>query len=122
MFTTFDDFYDNSILLDDNVAVQYKKEYKPYEKNLEWGFGCFQSINVERLDDIFLVYDREKLMEILKKCPNKTNEKTTQEIYEKNGGTIYFKDFNQLSNKNNQFNLSTKTSKDDMSYWTVPFL
>ena len=121
MFTTFDDFYDNSILLDDNVAVQYKKEYKPYEKNLEWGFGCFQSINVERLDDIFLVYDREKLMEILKKCPNKTNEKTTQEIYEKNGGTIYFKDFNQLSNKNNQFNLSTKTSKDDMSYWTVPF-
>lgn len=121
MFTNFDDFYDNNILLDDNVAVQYKKEYKDYEKNLEWGYGCFQSINVENLDDTFLVYDRDKLMEILKNCPNKTNEKTTQEIYEKNGGTIYFKDFNELLNKNNQFNLSDKTSKDGMDYWSVPF-
>jgi hypothetical protein len=107
--------------LDTNVAVQYKKEYKDYEKNLEWGYGCFQSINIERLDETFLIYDRDKLMEILKNCPNKTNEKTTQEIYEKNGGKIFFKYFNKLIIKNNQFNLSDKTSKDSMDYWTVPF-
>jgi asparagine N-glycosylation enzyme membrane subunit Stt3 len=107
--------------LDDNVAVQYKKEYKDYEKNLEWGYGCFQAINVQKLDETFLTYDREKLMEILKNCPNKTNEKTTQEIYEKNGGKIFFKDFNKMMDKNNQFNLSDKATKDSMDYWTVPF-
>jgi hypothetical protein len=121
LFTNFDDFYENSKLLDDNVAVQYKKEYKDYEKNLEWGYGCFQGINVQKLDETFLTYDRDKLMEILKNCPNKTNEKTTQEIYEKNGGKIFFKDFNKLIDKNNQFNLSEKAAKDSMDYWTVPF-
>ena len=121
LFTNFEDFYENSKLLDDNVAVQYKKEYKDYEKNLEWGYGCFQAINVQKLDETFLTYDREKLMEILKNCPNKTNEKTTQEIYEKNGGTIFFKDFNKMMDKNNQFNLSDKAAKDSMDYWTVPF-
>jgi hypothetical protein len=60
-------------------------------------------------------------MEILKNCPNKTNEKTTQEIYEKNGGKIFFKDFNKMMDKNNQFNLSDKATKDSMDYWTVPF-
>jgi hypothetical protein len=121
LFTNFEDFYENSKLLDDNVAVQYKKEYKDYEKNLEWGYGCFQAINVQKLDETFLTYDREKLMEILKNCPNKTNEKTTQEIYEKNGGKIFFKDFNKMMDKNNQFNLSDKATKDSMDYWTVPF-
>ena len=121
LFGNFDDFYDNSKLLESHVAVQYKKEYKNYEKNLEWGYGCFQAINVEKLDNIFLIYDREKLMDILKKCPNKTNEKITQEIYEKNGGKIYFKDFNDLISKNNQLNLSENFSKNSMDYWTVPF-
>lgn len=121
LFTNFEDFYENSELLENNVAVQYKKERKDYEKNLEWGFGCFQAINIQKLDETFLTYDRDKLMEILKNCPNKTNEKTTQEIYEKNGGKIFFKDFNKLINKNNQFNLSDKANKASMDYWTVPF-
>jgi hypothetical protein len=120
-FTNYDDFYENSELLNHNTAIQYKKEYKNYEKNLEWGFGCFQGINIEKLDETFLTYDREKLMSILKNCPNKTNEKTTQEIYEKNGGKILFKDYNELIKKNNQFNLSEKTSKNSVDYWTVPF-
>jgi hypothetical protein len=121
LFGNFDDFYENSKLLEDNTAVQYKKEYKNFETNLEWGYGCFQAINVQKLDETFLTYDRDKLMEILKNCPNKTNEKTTQKIYEKNGGKIFFKDFNELINKNNKFNLSDKASKDSMDYWTVPF-
>jgi len=121
LFTDYDDFYENSKILDNNVAVQYKKEYKNYEKNLEWGYGCFQAINVDKLDETFLIYDKDKLMDILRNCPNKTNEKTTQEIYEKNGGSIFFKDFNKITSKNNFFNLSDKTSKDSMDYWAVPF-
>lgn len=120
-FTNYDDFYENSELLGENTAVQYKKEYRDYEKNLEWGYGCFQSINIEKLDETFLIYDEEILMEILKNSPNKTNEKVTQDIYEKNGGKIFFKDFNEILEKNNQFNLSEKTSKDRLDYWTVPF-
>lgn len=119
-FTNFDDFYDNSKLLENNTAVQYKKEYKNYEKNLDWGYGCFQAINVTKLDEIFLIYDEEKLIEILKNCPNKTNEKTTQDVYNRNGGKIYFKDFNIVSEKNS-FNLSDETTKESLSHWTVPF-
>lgn len=119
-FTNYDDFYENSKLLDDNTAVQYKKDYKNYEKNLEWGYGCFQAINITKLDDIFLVYDEDKLTEILKNCRNKTNEKITQEVYEKNGGKIFFKDFNKAMEKN-KFNLSDNTSKENMNYWAVPF-
>jgi hypothetical protein len=120
-FTNFEDFYENSILLDTNVAVQYKKKYTDYEKNLEWGYGCFQSINIEKLDETFLVYDQDKLEKILDNCPYKTNEKITQDVLEKNGDKIFFKDFNELLGRNNQFNLSDKTSKDSMDYWTVPF-
>jgi hypothetical protein len=120
-FTNYDDFYENSNLLEENTAVLYKKVYKEYEKNLDWGLGCFQSININKLDDIFLTYDREKLIDILEKCPNKTNEKITQEIYYKNDGKIFFKDFHTLLQKNNKFNLSENTKKDSMDYWTVPF-
>lgn len=120
-FTNYDDFYENSKLLEDNTAVQYKKEYINYETNLEWGYGCFQAINIEKLDETFLTYDENSLMEILKNSPNKTNEKITQDIYEKNGGKIHFRDFKELVNKNNQFNLSEKVSKNSMDYWTVPF-
>lgn len=120
-FTTYDDFYENSLLLDDNTAVQYKKEYKNYEKNLEWGYGCFQSINIDKLDDIFIIYDEEKLINMLKTSPNKTNEKTTQDVFLKNNGKIFFKDFNKLIEKNNQFNLSEKIQKNKMDYWAVPF-
>lgn len=120
LFTNYDDFYENSKLLDNFTAVQYKKEWKNFEKNLEWGYGCFQSINTSKLDDTFLIYDEEKLTEILRNCPNKTNEKTTQEVYLKNGGSIEFKDYNKLTKKNS-FNLSDNTTKENMSYWTVPF-
>ena len=89
-FTNFEDFYENSILLDTNVAVQYKKKYTDYEKNLEWGYGCFQSINIEKLDETFLVYDQDKLEKILDNCPYKTNEKITQDVLEKNGNKIFF--------------------------------
>lgn len=119
-FNEFGEFYDNSKLLDENTAIVYKKEYKNFEKNLEWGYGCFQSINITKLDDIFLIFDEEKLTNILKNCPNKTNEKTTQEVYEMNGGKIHFKDFTKLSEKN-KFNLSDETSKESMSHWAVPF-
>lgn len=119
-FTKYDDFYENNKLLDSYTAVQYKKENRNFEKNLDWGYGCFQAINTEKLDDIFLIYDEEKLIEILKNCPNKTNEKTTEEIYKKNGGTIYFKDFTILS-ESNKFNLSENTSKENLNYWVVPY-
>lgn len=120
VFNEFGEFYDNSKLLEENTAIVYKKEYKNFEKNLEWGYGCFQSINIKKLDDIFLTYDEEKLTNILKNCPNKTNEKTTQEVYQLNGGKVYFKDFNKLS-ESNDFNLSDNTIKEDLNYWTLPF-
>ena len=73
------------------------------------------------MDETFLVYDQDKLEKILDNCPYKTNEKITQDVLEKNGDKIFFKDFNELLGRNNQFNLSDKTSKDSMDYWTVPF-
>ena len=119
-FRNYEDFYDNSKLLNDYTAVLYKKQYKNFEKNLEWGYGCFQSINLKKLDEIFLIYDKEKLIEILRNCPNKTNEKITQEVYLRNGGQVYFKDFEKISSVNS-FNLSDETTKEDLNYWTVPF-
>jgi len=120
VFNEFSEFYDNSKLLDENTAIVYKKEYKNFEKNLEWGYGCFQSINIKKIDDIFLTFDEERLTNILRNCPNKTNEKTTQEIYELNGGKVLFKDFNKLI-EFNKFNLSDETLKEDLNYWALPF-
>lgn len=119
-FTNYDDFYDNSKILNDHIAVQYKKEYRNYEKNLDWGYGCFQSVNIKKLDEIFIIYDEEKLLEILKNCPNKTNEKTVQEIYEINNGKVFFKNYDNLLIYN-KFNLSDDTSKENLSCWAVPY-
>jgi hypothetical protein len=119
--TNFDDLYEDNKLLDDYTAIQYKKTSRNFENNLEWGFGCYQSINVEKLDDNLLIYDREKLLDILLKSTSKTNEKITQDLYELNGGKILFKDFENLLSKNNEFNLSNETKKEDLSGWYVPF-
>lgn len=115
------ELYDNSNLLDkyDNVVIQ--KEQRNYEVNIAWPMGNFMSFKVDKIDEIFTTYDKEKLLDILIESNAKTNEKITNDIMKLNGNSIYIKDYDFIKNKDILFSLSDKTSKEEGSYWTVPF-
>lgn len=115
------ELYDNSRLLDDYDNVVIQKEEKDYEENIAWPMGNFMSFKVDSIDEIFLNYDKEKLLEILFNSTSKTNEKITNDIMKMNNNKIFVKDYNKVKLKDIQFALSNKTSKDNMNYWTVPF-
>lgn len=117
----YSDLYENSILLDNYDSVLVKKEARQYEDNLYWGQGFFMSIKVKTLNKLFLEFDREKLLDILLKSNAKTNEKITEEILSKKGNTIYFKDYDLVVNKDNQYKLSNLTEKESLSNWVIPF-
>jgi hypothetical protein len=115
------ELYDNSKLLDeyDNVVIQ--KEQRDYEMNLAWPMGNFMSFKVDKIDEIFTTYDKEKLLDILFKSDSKTNEKITNDIMKLNGNNVYIKDYDVIKTKDILFALSDKTSKEESNYWTVPF-
>jgi hypothetical protein len=115
------DLYDNSKLLDQYDSVLIKKEPRQYEDNLYWGQGFFISIKLDRLNKLFLEFDREKLLDILSNSTAKTNEKITEEILSKDGNTIYFKDYDKVVSKNNHYKLSNITEKESLSNWVIPF-
>lgn len=117
----YTDLYENRELIKDFVAINYKKEYRNFELNLEWGYGCFQTINLSKAPVEMLKYDRDFLLEILKNSFNKTNEKITQDLYLSEGHQIYFRSFDEIIEKGNKFNLSINTQKDFLDYWSVPF-
>ena len=70
------ELYDNSKLLDeyDNVVIQ--KEQRDYELNLAWPMGNFMSFKVDKIDEIFTTYDKEKLLDILFKSDGKPMKKS----------------------------------------------
>lgn len=117
----YTDLYENKELIKDFVAINYKKEYRNYELNLEWGYGCFQTINLIKIPEEMTKYNREYLMDILKSSPIKTNEKITEDLYLSKDETIHYKDLQELLNKGNEFNLSINSEKDSLDYWSVPF-
>lgn len=117
----YSELYDNSVKIKNYTAITYKKEFRNYESNLEWGYGCFQTINIEKVTEKMLVFDEDFYLELLDKSSNKTNEKITQDLYLSKGGEILFKNFDILSDNGNRFNLSSKSKKDEMDYWTLPF-
>lgn len=115
------ELYDNSKLLDkyDNIVIQ--KEQRNYEANIAWPLGNFMSFKVDSINELLTIYNKEKLLEILLNSPSKTNEKITNDIMKMNGNTIYIKNYEQVKLKDIKFALSDNTSKETMSYWTVPF-
>lgn len=117
----YTDLYNNKELIKDFVAINYKKKYQNYELNLEWGYGCFQTINLSKVPEEMTKYNRGFLMDLLKESNNKTNEKITQDLYLSRGGSIYYKDLKELLDKGNDLNLSINTEKDLLDYWSVPF-
>lgn len=115
------ELYDNSKLLDeyDNVVIQ--KEQRDYEENIAWPMGNFMSFKVDSINELFTIYDKEKLLKILFDSNSKTNEKITNDIMKMNNNTIYVKNYDEIKLKDIQFALSNNTSKETMNYWTVPY-
>jgi len=116
----FSEFQDNSILLENYNSIQYQKESKDYETNLGWGIGNFISMRVDKLDNIFLEYNKDKLLSLIKNNFSKTNEKYTQEILDLNPPRLV-KDYQILIDKNIKINLSSISEKDKLDFWTVPY-
>jgi hypothetical protein len=120
-FKDFEELTIHSKLLDEYDWVAIKGDDIPFANNIDWPVGNFMSFKVETLNDTFLKYDRNLLLEILLKSRNKTNEKITTEIMQSNGGKTYIRDYKTEVSKKNNFGLSINTSKESSSYWAVPF-
>ena len=117
-FTNTDFLSVNSNHLENNVAVQYVENLT--HNHLAWGYGCIQSINIEKLNSTFLEYNREKLLNLLTKNPNKTCESITEEVYLMDGESIYKEEIKSLTNIGCKFNLSRELSSNEMDNWVVP--
>ena len=115
------EFYLNRQLIGDYVAIQYKKEYRNFERNLAGAVGFFQSFNLDKLNPIFTNFNRDSLLEILRNSPHKTNEIIGDQILKMDGFEILTKDYTDLTWGNNLFNLSENTAKDTLDDWTVPY-
>jgi len=121
IINNYSEFYENNELLNKYVTIQYKKEYRNFDWNVEGGVGVFQSINLNKINKIFTTYDEKELLKILKEAPNKTNEIIYQDLYKLDGEEILYKNWDDLLNQGNIFNQSISTQKDDLNDWTVPF-
>jgi hypothetical protein len=118
----FTDLYENSKLLDEYDSVVMKKEERYGDSiNLEWGLGCFMSFKLDTMNNLFLEYDREKLLEILLNSSSKTNEKITNDILLSNNNKMYIKNYDSVLGKGNQFNLSMNTERDSLNHWAIPY-
>lgn len=120
----YTDLYENNTLLDNYVAVQYTKDQSEFDAGeaiAVWGYGCFQSINLEKINPVLTSYNKETLLNMLKDTRYKTNEKITQEMLLLDGEKIFFKNLIEIENKNNKFNLSSNIQENNLNDWTIPF-
>jgi hypothetical protein len=115
------ELFDNSKLLNEYDSVVIQKDKTISKNYLAWPMGNFMSFKVKSIDEILTTYDRERLLEMLLESPFKTNEKITNDVMLMNGNTIYIKNYEDIKHKDIKFELSDNTSKESMSYWTVPF-
>lgn len=120
-FRDTNELYLHSKLLNDYDWVSIKKEERNFEDNLSWPMGNFCSFKINSVDDIFLNYNRDVLLDILEKSENKTNEKITNDVMTSKGNKVYVRDFDNEISKENTFGLSKLTSRDSLAYWTVPY-
>lgn len=124
IITDYSEFYENNKLLDEYATIQYTNDthefYEP-EKKYDWGYGVFQSFNLNKINKLLTTYNEEELLKILDNSSYKTNEAIYQDLYRLDGEKILYKDWNDLLQKGNQFNLSVDTQKDDLNDWFVPF-
>ena len=109
----FDEFFDNTKLLDSYASIQYKNK-----DILPWGIGNFMSFNLTQIDPLFLEYNEEKLLSFIEHY-GKTNERVTEEILSRTSRLE--KDFKVLEDKGIKVNLSSEAQKDDLDFWTVPY-
>lgn len=111
----------NSDLLENYDSVVINKKPKDYDSNLYWGQGFFISFKVGSLDDDFLFFDRDKLLELLVNSPSKTNEKITDDILRRNGRKVFEIDYEDMVKYKNEYKISDKTEKESLSGWSVPY-
>lgn len=124
IITNPSEFYENSKLLEKYVTIQYinnESEFYGSDNKNDWGYGVFQSFNLNKVNKLLVTYNEKELIKILDNSPFKTNEAIYQDLYKLDGEEILYKSWDELSKKGNQFNLSSKIQKNDLNDWFVPF-
>lgn len=111
----FDELLDNNKLLDSYDSIQYKF---PSSEGMPWGIGNLMSLNITKIDTLFLEYNKEKLLSFIEDF-GKTNERVTELILSK--GSKLDKDVQLLLDKGFKLNQSSKCAKDELDFWTVPY-
>jgi hypothetical protein len=112
----------HSKLLDEYDLVSIIKEEENFSQfNLDCPIGNFYSFKMNSLDDSFLTYRKELLLNILEKSLSKTNEKVTHDLFLWKNKKIKYRDYYRDISQKNLYGLSRLTIRDEMNYWTVPY-
>ena len=111
----FDELLDNNKLLDSYDSIQYKF---PSSEGMPWGIGNLMSLNITKIDTLFLEYNKEKLLSFIE-YKGKTNERVTDLILSR--GSKLDKDIQILYDSGYKLNQSSECGKDELDFWTVPY-
>jgi len=120
LINDYSDFYENSTLLNEYDCVLIKKQSKDYEENLDSAQGFFISARMDRIDGRFQTFDKESLINLMYEFGSKTNEKITLGILTKNK-KVFIKNYYDVVEKNNFYNLSRNIQAQSTDGWYVPF-
>jgi hypothetical protein len=109
----FDEFFDNTKLLDSYASIQYKDK-----SVLDWGVGSFISFNLTQIDKLLLEYNEKELLSFIE-YKAKTNERVTEKLLSKTPRLE--KELKVLTDKGIKLSLSSLSKKDELDFWTVPY-
>jgi hypothetical protein len=116
----FSEFKENKKLIEEGCDSVFYINENSY--NGKWDYevivGSFQSLKVSSIPDIFMEFNKEKILQIIEKNPTKSAEKMFEDIIS-DGKKIIKKNVSLLNN-GNILRISEKL-QDDKHPWAVPY-
>jgi len=117
VINNFDEFLENSILLNTNSCVSYTKSKDTVDDIL---FGSCISYNLNDLHPDFLVLNEEKIKNKIRNSKSKSPEGIAKELYHHKGDAIV-KSKSLLDIKGNSFGIIDGQMENNFIPWGVPF-
>ena len=117
IINNFDEFFDNSKLLDKYDAIIYNKTESTVDPIL---FGTFQSYNLEKLPEHLIKLDEEKIKHNIRNSSHKSTEHMLFDLLNHNNN-VFIKNKTVLDEKNNKFGLSHTELSNQNTAWCLPY-
>ena len=113
----YDEFIENSNLLDTYSCVTYNKSEENVDDIL---FGSFISYNLKDLHPDFLILDEEAIKQKIRSSPTKSPELMGKELFH-HKGDAFIKPKSILDQKENKFGIVDGQMENNFIPWGVPF-